>query len=236
MLLRILRPLAGVRVFTAENQPSGERGQVKLRWSPDSLAARYLIAFVDTVDDAHYTAQELFAERTLYSGSDTATTINAPGDTARINYAIVSENSQGRSQPRYATKVAGTIPKDTVSQDLPPEGVKSLTAALQFLRGSAYHNFALRWQPDPRTDRYTIAYSLNRGPFQRYSSVSGSDTTAIVWPPITGATIASFTSVSFPRTRREGRSRATRIPSPGTRREGPAYCGLYPAPLRALLR
>ena len=195
-----LRP-AGVREFFARNEPGS---RVKLTWSADARAARYLIAFVDSVDDVHYGAQELFAERTVYSGTDTITTIAAPGDTSRTTYAIVSENSHGRSQPRYATRAPNRLPTDSVATDStrsdsagniaaanqPPEGVQNLTAVLA--PGGAYHQFKLRWLADPRAEHYYIAYSVSGGAFQAYTKARGSDTAAVVWPPVTGATARSF--------------------------------------------
>lgn len=195
-----LRP-EGVRAFVARNE-SGSR--VKLAWSADARAARYLIAFVDSVDDAHYGAQELFAERTVYSGTDTSTTIAAPGDTSRTTYAIVSENSHGRSQPRYATRAPNRLPTDSLPTDSTPsdsagnvaaanqlpEGVQNLTAVLA--PGGAYHQFKLYWVSDPRAEHYNVAYSVSGGAFQAYGKMRGSDTAAIVWPPVTGATASSF--------------------------------------------
>jgi hypothetical protein len=194
----------GVRLFTARNEP-GPEGRVRLSWSADPDAARYLIAFVDTVDDAHYGPEELFAERTIYRGTDTATTIAAPGDTARITYAIVSENSHGRSQPRYATRAAGSSPRDSVPRDSTPpdsagevasanqlpEGVKNLTAT--FGPTNALYNFTLRWQPDPRAEHYYISYSVSGGPFQQYGRmVPASDTIARILPPVPSATVSSY--------------------------------------------
>jgi hypothetical protein len=166
----------GVRLFTARN----ERGQVgplvRLTWSPDPSAARYLIAFVDTVDDAHYRPEELFAERTIYTGTDTAAILNAPGDTARTNYVIVSENAHGRSEARYATRAAGPPPRDSTAGDSTasdssstgndagagPQGVRNLKMVLK--RGMPSHPeyvvAEVTWSADPKAERYHIAMSF----------------------------------------------------------------------------
>src|SRR4051794_21158913 len=166
----------GVRLFTARNERGQVRPLVRLTWSPDLSAARYLIAFVDTVDDAHYGPEELFAERTIYRGSDTATVIQAPGDTARTTYAIVSENSHGRSEVRYATRAGSTTPRDSTVGDSTasdtsgtsdeasagPQGVRSLKLAVKRDLPSApgVPTAVLTWSSDPKAERYRCAISL----------------------------------------------------------------------------
>jgi hypothetical protein len=182
----------GVRVFTAQNQSGGERGQVRLRWSPDLRATRYLIAFVDTVDDARYTPDELILERTVYSGSDTATTINAPGDTTRINYAIASQNSHGRSELRYATRAADAPSRDSTPADSTttpdsstastdsssgPKGVRNLRMAITLPR-PGIAAVEVRWSADPQAARYHVDLSWGEDSTWHELQVKpGSDTT-----------------------------------------------------------
>lgn len=170
----------GIRLFTAQ-QPGQGFGRVKLAWSADPRAARYLIAFVDEGDDVQYESQELFAERTLYKGSDTTTVIEAPGAFSRTKYAIVSENSHGTSELRYSTRVTGPIPADSTPSDSAseaPEGVGSLRVTfIPFPGGATAH---LTWSVAPRATTYHIARSEGSDQWTEFSIKRGSDTTESV--------------------------------------------------------